>query len=280
MKPESANQIPEYKKRIVHELVELMHKNKTILIASIKNLPASQFQEIGKKLRGKAVVKVPKKNLILKAIDDSKNAEIKQLKDYIEDSTAVLFSDLDSYDLAVELLKNKSPTKAKPGQEAPEDIEIQAGPTDLPPGPAISELGSVGLQVQIEGGKIVIRESKVIVKAGKKITQNVADVMSKLDIKPFSIGFIPLSAFDAQENKLYSNMNIDPKKTVEDLKTAFRKSLAFAVEIGYTCEETIKVMILKAAMHEKALGKLVGEEESQENEELDAQSDKTDGEQN
>lgn len=279
MKPKIATQIPEYKKKTVNELINLIDKNRTILFASIKNLPASQFQEIGKKLRGKAIVKVPKKNLILRALDHSKNVEVKKLKDHIEDSIAILFSDLDSYDLAVELLKNKSPTKAKPGQEAPEDIEIQAGPTDLPPGPAISELSSIGLQVQIEGGKITIKESRVIVKAGKKITQNVADVMSKLNIKPFSTGFIPLTAFDTKENKLYLGIKIDTKKTLEDLKIVFRKSLAFAVEIGYVCTDTIKVMIQKAGRQEKALDKLIGGEMNQENEESqDTQSDKSDRE--
>ena len=63
------NQIPESKKKTVAELSELIKNKKTVLIASIKDLPASQFQEIGKKLRGKAIVKVPKKNLIFRALE-------------------------------------------------------------------------------------------------------------------------------------------------------------------------------------------------------------------
>ena len=61
MNPKSpVENIPEGKTKTVKELVELMKKKKTVLIASIKNIPASQFQEIGKKLRGKAIIKVPK----------------------------------------------------------------------------------------------------------------------------------------------------------------------------------------------------------------------------
>jgi len=41
------------------------------------------------------------------------------------------------------------------------------------------------------------------------------------------------------------NININPEKTLEDLKYAFSKSLPFAVEIGYTCESTIKFLIQK-----------------------------------
>ena len=68
--------VSEEKKKIVRELSDLIKNKRTILIASIKNIPGSQFQEIVKKLRGKAIVKVPKKNLIFRAIDDSgKEAE-------------------------------------------------------------------------------------------------------------------------------------------------------------------------------------------------------------
>ena len=240
------NPIPEKKTKTVKELANLIKNKKTILVASIKNLPGSQFQEIGKKLRGKAIVKVPKKNLLFRAINASGNKDLEAIKDQIKDSMAILFSDLDSYDLAAELLKSKSPAKAKPGQEAPEDIEIQAGPTDLPPGPAISELGAVGLQVMIDKGKITIKEPRVIVKAGQNISQPAADVMAKLDIKPFSIGFIPLVAFDNENKKLYLEININPEETLKNLKEAYGKGLSFAIEMGYISSDTIKLMLAKA----------------------------------
>ena len=60
----------------VKELTKLMNENKTVLIASIKNIPASQFQEICKKLRGKAVIKVPKRNLIGMVFDSSRDDNI------------------------------------------------------------------------------------------------------------------------------------------------------------------------------------------------------------
>lgn len=249
------NKVPESKKKAVEELIDLIKNKRTILIASIKDIPASQFQEIGKKLRNKAIIKVPKKNLTIRALDSSGNEEIKRLKEQIKDNTAVLFSDIDAFDLASELVENKRAVKAKIGQEAPEDIEVSAGPTDLVPGPAISELGALGIKIQIEGGKISIKEPKIIAKKGEKISAGAADIMNKLDIKPISIGFEPLAIFDKKEGKLYLNIKIDKKKTLEELKTIFAKSLSFAIEINYICEDTIKFLIRKAAMHEKALEK-------------------------
>lgn len=243
------------KKETVKELSNLIKEKKTILIASIKNIPTSQFQEMVKKLRGKAIVKVPKKNLMIRAVENSGDESIKKIEEQINENVAVLFSDMDCFDLAAELVRNKSPTKAKPGQEAPEDIEIPAGPTELIPGPAISELGALGIQVQIDKGKITIREPKIVAQKGKKISQGAADVMAKLDIKPFSISLIPLAGYDATEKKVYVNIDISRERAIENLKKAFGKSLPFAVGIGYPSSDTIKFILLKASMNAKALEK-------------------------
>ena len=248
-----SNVVPEAKKKTVSELTKLVKESKTILVASIKNLPASEFQEIGKKLRGKAIIKVPKKSLISRAIDESKNEKLKEFKDKLEDSIAILFSSLDSYELASELLNKKSPAKAKPGQIATEDIEIPAGPTDLTPGPAISELGALGIQIQIKAGKIEIAKPKIIAKKGEAISQGASDIMSKLDIKPFTVGYIPLFAFDSVKGVLYKEIKINREETVKELVAAYGKALPFAVNIGYANDETIKLMISKAAMYEKAI---------------------------
>jgi len=261
MTPQKGTLIPKYKLDTVKELAELVKTKKTILIASIKNIPASQFQEIGKKLRGKAIIKVPKKNLIYMAIDSKKDTTLEKLKEKIGENVAILFSDLDSFELAWELEENKSPSKAKAGQEAPEDIEIPGGPTELVPGPAISELGALGIKIQIEKGKIHIKEPKIIAKKGTKISSGAAEIMGKLDIKPFSVGFIPLASFDTQEKKLYLEIKIDKEKTVNNLKIDSSKALAFAVKIVYSTQETIKFLINKAHSHFKSLENLKPSEE-------------------
>jgi len=248
--------IPKRKVKEVSELAELVKSKKTVVIVSIKNIPASQYQEIVKMLRKKAVVKVPKKSIIFRALDASGNEAVKKLKEHIKESSAILFSDVDAFELSSDLVNEKIPAKAKAGQEAPEDIMVHAGPTDLVPGPAISELGALGIQIQIEKGKINIKEPKVIVKEGEKISRAAADLMGKLDMKPFTIGFIPIAAFDIKEGKLYLEIKIDKEGTVKNLKETFSKALQFALEIGYSTQNTIKFIIGKAGMNGKALEKI------------------------
>jgi len=254
--------VSDAKKETVKELVSLIKEKRTILIASIKNIPASQFQEISKKVRGKAIVKVPKKNLIFRALESSGDEKLKEIEGKIKDNVAVLFSDMDCFELAAELVNNKTPAKAKPGQEAPEDIEIPAGPTELVPGPAISELGALGIQIQIDKGKISIKEPKIVAKKGAKISAGAADIMNKLDIKPFTISLIPLAGWDNREKKLYLEIKIDREKAVENLKNAFGKALPFAVAIGYACRDTISFLLQKAERQKIALKKLTNTTQS------------------
>ena len=257
MSSKKQHQVSEIKKKVVKELLDLINKNNTVLVCSIKNIPASQFQEIKKSLRGKAIVKVPKKSLIYLAIEKSKDKELEKIKEKIQDSIAILFSDLDSFELASELLKRKTPAKAKPGQEAPEDIEIPEGPTDLVPGPAVSDLGALGIQIKIEKGKINIQKPKVIVKKGEKISDAAADIMAKLDIKPFKIGFEPLAAFDKKDKKVYLEIKINPEETLEKLKNAYSKALPFAIEINYICKDTIGFLLAKASVYAKHIKKFI-----------------------
>ena len=244
--------VPERKLKAVTELENLIKNNKTFMICSIKNLPGKQFESIKKKLRDKVKIKVVKKNIILRAIDNS-GIEIKKIKEHIKEDSALIFSKLELFELSGNLSDNTAPVNAKIGQVATEDITVEAGATDLAPGPAISELSSLGLKIAIEDGKISIKERKIIVKKGEAVNEAAASIMSKLDIKPFKIGFEPAAAYDSEEKKVYIGIKINKEKNLEELKHAFSRSLAFAVKIAYPCKETIRYLLGKAAAQEKAL---------------------------
>ena len=262
---QTVTNIPQKKIKAVSELKNLLKSKKTTLLADISNIPGSQYQSISKKLRGKAVVKLPKKNLFIRSIEEMGKKGMLELKNQFKGSMAVLFSDLDSYDLAAELLKIKSPAKAKTGQIAPTDIEVPAGPTDLTPGPAISELGALGIQIMIKVGKIEIKEAKIVAKEGKPINQGAAEMLGKLNILPFTIGFSPISSYDSAEDKIYTEINIDVEGTVAALMEAYGRALPFAVQIGHYNSQTMPLMVQKAGSYENKLDRVInGEPEIEE----------------
>jgi large subunit ribosomal protein L10 len=144
-----------------------------------------------------------------------------------------------------------------------QDIKIDAGPTDIPAGPMISEFGGVGIKIGIEQGKIAIKESKVLVKQGQKISEGVASILAKLEILPFSIGLEPIAAFDAKTGKTYAGIKVDKQEAFELFKKSFSEARAIAISVSYPAAEVIGMIIAKAAMHEKAIAGLIKPEAGQ-----------------
>lgn len=238
------------KEKAVKELAEKIKNSRTLMIVSIKSLPSKQFQDIKKTVREHALIQVAKKNIMLRAIKELAKSQdsILSLEKYIVENCAFAVSDIEGFELAGILLSKKNPVFAKAGQIAPTDIEVKEGPTNLVPGPAISELGALGIQISVEGGKIAIKKAKIVVKEGENISANVAAVLQKLNIQPFSIGLEPVAVYDIKTEKIYSDIKIDSDETRKELIIWAGKAMGFAQKIGYYCRETIGYFLAKANM--------------------------------
>lgn len=249
--------VPEYKKKQVERIEKLIQKNRTFMLVSTKGLPSKQFQAIRKKLRGKAEIIVAKKSITLKAIDACQKGSLNRLKKLVDRDYALMFSNLEAFELAGILVEEKSEAAAKMGDTIEEDINVEAGPTDLIPGPVISEFGALKIPVQVEDGKIAIKQAKTILKRGEKVTPEAASIMLKLDIKPMEVGFQPIGAYDSKEDKVYEEIKIDKKGTLKELKTLFVKVKGFALAVGYVTKETLSLLIVKANSEEKIIADLI-----------------------
>ena len=253
-------EIPQKKLKAVEKLAEDMKKSSTIMILSIRNLPSPQLQKIKKDLRGKAEVQVAKKSIVERAIDSVGIEEMKALKEHLEADTAIALSNEDAFDIAAWLFENRNPIAAKQGQEATDDIKVEAGATDLVPGPDISALGSVGLKVAVEEGKIAIKEPKVVVKKGDVVDENMASVLQKLDIKPFMVGLNPSVIYDSKTKKIYVGVRIDKQEALDNLLTAQSKGLGLAQKLQIITKDTIGYLLAKANAEANALEKLAPKE--------------------
>ena len=251
--------VSDEKKKLVKDLAELM-KKKTVMVISIKGLPAAQFQDIKKRLRGRAIIQVAKKSLVDFALDHCGIKELQGLVNYVDADVALLFSDEDAFEISGFLADNKSPAKAKEGQEAPEDIEVKAGPTSLLPGPDISALSAVGLQPKVEGGKIAILNDAILCKKGEVISAAKVSILAKLDITPFEIGLEPVVAFDGDEKKVYVDIKIDKEGFMRELLGDYSKGVGFAVSLDYVCKDTLTYILGRAGSHECAINSLIKED--------------------
>src|SRR3989344_5729642 len=243
------------KEKQVQDLAGRIKRARTLMIVSVNSLPSKQFQDIKKVIRNEAYVKIAKKNIIMRALQQLGKDSLTNLESHIHADIALVLSDKEGYELARILNQKKTPAYAKAGQIAPDDIIVKAGPTNLVPGPAISELGAVGIQISIENGKISIKADKMVLQGGKEIKGNVASLLQKLDIKPFSVVLIPLVIYDTQSEQLYTHISIDPQGATNALAMSAGKALGFAQKIEYYCRETIGYFLAKANAQGVALSK-------------------------
>jgi large subunit ribosomal protein L10 len=256
--------VSEAKKRMVKDLAQRMQRNRTVFLASSSGLPGRQFHEIKKKLRSVAEMKVAKKSSIVKAIESTGKGAMQNLKPHLSTDYVVIFSDLEPFELAGLLVDYQSLRRAKAGDIAPEDIDIEPGPTELVAGPAISELSGVGLKVAVKEGKLEIIKGATVAKKGDAIKANVASVLGKLNVSPMKVGFIPVAAYDGKDEAVYTGLVIDKAGALAHLKESIRKALGFAISVEYPTEKTIRYFITKAALEEKALARKLDSQSTKE----------------
>jgi len=252
--------IAEYKKKIVNDIVKLTKDYSIIGLVNMEDLPAPQLQTMKKELRGKMNLFMTKKRLMKIALDKIKNEKkgAEELEKYFEGMPALLFTNESPFKLSKLLQKSKSKAPAKAGQTAPDDITINKGPTPFAPGPIISELSSVGLKVGVEGGKVAVKEDTVIVKKGEKIKPKVAEILTRLDIKPMEVGLGLVAAYE--DGIIYQKdiLKIDEAEFNNKLNSAAAQAFNLAFNITYTTKDNINLLISHAFNDAKALG--VGQE--------------------
>ncbi len=245
--------VAEYKKRIVNNLTKLFSSYPIIGCINMENLPAPQLQQMKAQLRGKVVMTMTKRRLMKIAIDESKVKGIEQIKDYLLGMPALLFTKEDPFKLNKILQKSKSLAPAKPGQTAPNDITINAGPTPFAPGPIIGELAKLGLKTGVEANKIVIKEDKVIVKEGETINSEVASVLSRLDIKPMEIGLNLIAILENGEIIKKDVLTVSEEEYLQRLQQAHNWAFNLSIEAGITNKDNIDYLLSKAFNEAKTL---------------------------
>lgn len=258
--------VSEEKKREVNLLKSLLKKYPVIGIVDTTNLPSPQLQKIRAQLKGKILIRIIKKRLIKLALEEIKNErDLIGLEKYLEKSMpGLLFTEEDPFKLFKLLKKNKTNAPARPGQISPKDIIILEGPTDFPPGPIIGEFGQVGIIAGVEGGKVVIKKEKLLVKAGEGIKPKIAEVLSKLGIKPMEIGLNVLAVYDKGTIFTKDVLDVDDDEYLRVLKEIYVNGLKLALSIGYITKDSIKFLMGKAFREADILDKKLKENSPQE----------------
>ncbi len=238
------------KEAFVKRLSKDLEQSKTVAVMPLANVPDRLLQKVRNQLRGEAKIVVAKKTLVKLALGE----KLGKLADYLNGNAAIILSNYDPIDLYSKVSANVLMLSAKPGQIAPNDIEVKAGETDIAPGQAVTELKTAGIDVQIQKNKVVIAKDKKLVEAGKRISPSVANALKLLNIKPFSVSTSLSVAYS--ENLLFSKqaLSINQDFVTKEIERIFAEANSLSIGIGYITQYNASYFISKAYAEAMALG--------------------------
>ena len=237
--------LPQWKKDEITEIRHLISTYKLVGLVDMYGIPAKQVQDIRRNLRGKAELKMTRNTLIEHTLDEESGA-VKDLSGHLSGHSALIFTNENPFKLFSVLEKTKTKMAARPGERAPEDITVQKGPTSFRPGPIVGELQQAGIPAAIEAGKVTIRETKTIVKAGEEISKKLADALVKLGIKPMDVGLVLQAAF--YDGTIYESdvLAIDETSFYNSIISAVTHAFNLSVNAAYPTRDTAGMLISKA----------------------------------
>ncbi len=241
---EKIKKYPQKKQLMYQELQELPRKYNVIALSKMNKVRATQLMTLRKKFHGQIIIKIIKNKVAQRAFEKvNKISGIEDLSKELEGQCALMFTNLSPFKLNLIFSENKVFLPAKGGDIAPKDIMVPAGNTGIPPGPVLSEFKEAKVQTKIDQGSIAVTKDTLVVKSGEVISQKLASLISKLDIKPIEAGVLVNYAISEGLQFGEKDLQLDVKEYVKELQQSYSSALDLAIELVYFAPETISSII-------------------------------------
>ncbi|HEX2021916.1 MAG TPA: 50S ribosomal protein L10 [Candidatus Thermoplasmatota archaeon] len=237
--------VAKWKKEELQAIVQLLRDSPVIGLANVDAIPSAQMHAMRKTLRDDATIKISKNTLLARALQEAgaNKRGLDGLTSNIDGSTAIIATKMKPHRLYRRLEASKTKAPIKPGQKAVEDIKIAKGETQFKPGPIVGELQKVGIPAAIDQGKVVIKQDKVVLKAGEAATADLASALTRLEILPMIVGMNLRAVYE--DGTIYSRDMLAVDETAR-LQQAHAQAINLAVFAGYPTAKTVPFLISKA----------------------------------
>ena len=248
------------KKRLMHDgLQQLVKQYDVIALSKITKVRATQLMMIRKKFRDSIRILVIKNKVAQRALENVNDVVgLANLNKVLEGQCALMFTDMSPFKLNLLLTQNKVFLPAKAGDIATKNIIIASGNTGIAPGPVLSEFKESNVPTKIEQGNIWVTRDTIAAKPGTVISQKLASLLSKLNIKPVEAG---IAINCAITNGLFfeeKDLKIDLMDYTNELKDSFLSAIAISLKAAYPTRETSTFLILEAQGNANALAAEAG----------------------
>jgi large subunit ribosomal protein L10 len=243
----SVKNYPKKKRLMYNGLQELIKQYDVIALSKITKVRATQLMMIRKKFRDDIKILIIKNKIAQRALEKVNDiAGLPKLSKVLEGQCAFMFTNMSPFKLNLLLSQNKVFLPAKGGDIATKDIIITSGNTGITPGPVLSEFKEANVPTKIEQGNIWVTRDTIAAKPGTVISQKLASLLSKLNIKPVEAGIAINCAITEGLFFDEKDLKIDLMEYSNELKASFLSAIAVSLKAAYPTSETSLLLVSEA----------------------------------
>src|SRR5919112_4780913 len=245
------NNYPQKKVELYDNLQRLAQSYNIIALSKMTKVRSAQLMSIRKKFRNEIKIITIKNKVAQRSFEKIFNDVdgLEFLNKELEGQCALMFTNLNPFKLNLTFDKNKIFLPAKGGDIAPNDLIVPAGNTGINPGPVLSEFKESKVPTKIDQGTIWVTKDTVVAKTGDVISQKLAALLSKLDIKPIEAGIAVNFAISEGLEFKEKDLKINLDEHIQEIIRSFQEALALSVEAAYFSKETMPLILIKAKQH-------------------------------
>tara|TARA_Y100001960_G_scaffold125715_1_gene134110 strand:- start:133 stop:999 length:867 start_codon:yes stop_codon:yes gene_type:complete len=255
---ENRTKYPKKKTQMYQQLVELPKKYNVLALVRMEKVRASQLLPLRKKLQGEVEIFSVKDKVAKLALEKAGVKGIDKFVEKLEGQCLFMFTNMSPFKLNVLLGKNKVMLFARGGDNASMDVIIPPKNTGIAPGPMLTDFKENNIPTKIDQGTIWIMKETIPVKKGEAISEKLAGLLTKLDIKAIEAGINLNSALE--EGLVYeeNEMIIDVEKFRNDLAQAHQQAVSLSIEAAYITSDNIEQILAKAAQSARSVSTEAG----------------------
>jgi large subunit ribosomal protein L10 len=255
---ENRTTYPKKKTQMYQQLLELPKKYNVIALVRMEKVRASQLLPLRKKLQGEVEIFSVKDKVARLALEKAGVTGIDKFIDKLEGQCLFMFTNMSPFKLNVLLGKNKVMLFARGGDNASMDVVIPPKNTGIAPGPMLTDFKENNIPTKIDQGTIWIMKETVPVKKGEPISEKLAGLLTKLDIKAIEAGIVLNSALEEGLVYQQEEMIIDVEKFRNDLAQAHQQAVSLSIEAAYITADNIEQILAKAAQSARSVSTEAG----------------------
>ena len=255
---ENRTTYPKKKAQMYQQLQELPKKYDVLALVRMEKVRGSQLLPLRKKLQGEVEIVSIKDKVAKLAFAAAGITGIDKLSEKVTGQCVFMFTNMSPFKLNVLLGKNKVMLFARGGDIASMDVVIPPKNTGIAPGPMLTDFKENNIPTKIDQGTIWIMKETIPVKKGEPISEKLAGLLTKLDIKAIEAGIVLNAALEDGLVYQEQEMIIDVEKFRNDLAQAHQEAVSLSIEAAYITADNIEQILAKAAQSARSVSTEAG----------------------